>query len=35
MKKKIISDAVTNISSEYIEKAADYTVARKKANPFG
>ena len=31
MKKKIISDAVTNISSEYIEKAADYTVARKKS----
>lgn len=31
MKKKIISDAITNISSEYIEKAADYTAARKKS----
>jgi hypothetical protein len=29
MKKKTISDAVTNISAEYIEKAADYTVAKK------
>ncbi len=29
MKKKMISDALTNISTEYIEKAADYTVARK------
>ncbi len=33
MKKKIISDAITNISSEYIEKAADYTVAKKSRNP--
>ncbi len=29
MNKEILSDAITNISSEYIEKAADYTVARK------
>ncbi len=33
MKKKIISDAITNISSEYIEKAADYTVAKKSCKP--
>ncbi len=33
MKKKIISDAITNISSEYIEKAADYTVAKKSRKP--
>ncbi len=29
MNKKMISDAITNISTEYIEKAADYTVAKK------
>ncbi len=29
MKKKVISDAITNISNEYIEKAADYTVIKK------
>ncbi len=29
MKKRIISDAITDISTEYIEKAADYTVAKK------
>lgn len=34
MKRKIISDAITNISSEYIEKAADYSVSRKKRKPI-
>ncbi len=29
MKKKIISYAITNISTEYIEKSANYTVAKK------
>lgn len=29
MKKRIISDAITNISTEYIEKAATYTVTSK------
>ncbi len=29
MKKKIISDAITNMRTEYIEKAADYTVQKK------
>ncbi len=29
MNRKMISDAVTNISTEYIEKAATYTVANK------
>lgn len=29
MTKKTISDAITNISTEYIEKAADYTAAKK------
>lgn len=29
MTSKTISDAVTNISAEYIEKAADYTVIKK------
>lgn len=32
-KKKIISDAITNISTEYIEKAAAYTVAKKSRKP--
>ncbi len=30
MKKRIISDAITNISTEYIEKAANYTAENKK-----
>lgn len=30
MTKKTISDAVTNISAEYIEKAADYSAKKKK-----
>lgn len=29
MTKKIISDAITNISIEFIEKVANYTVAKK------
>lgn len=33
MTRKTISDAVTNISTEYIEKAADYTVAKKAHKP--
>ena len=33
MTRKTISDAVTNISAEYIEKAADYTVAKKARKP--
>lgn len=33
MTRKTISDAVTNISTEYIEKAADYTVVRKARKP--
>lgn len=33
MKKRIISDAITNISSEYIEKAADYTAAKRSNKP--
>lgn len=33
MTKKTISDAVTNISTEYIEKAADYTVTMKAHKP--
>lgn len=33
MTRKTISDAVTNISTEYIEKAADYTVAKKARKP--
>ena len=33
MTRKTISDAITNISAEYIEKAADYTVAKKARKP--
>lgn len=33
MKKKTISDAITNISAEYIEKAADYTAVKKVRKP--
>lgn len=33
MKKKTISDAITNISTEYIEKAADYTAVKKACKP--
>lgn len=33
MIKKTISDAITNISTEYIEKAADYTVTKKTHKP--
>lgn len=33
MTKKIISDAITNISIEFIEKAVDYTVAKKARKP--
>lgn len=33
MTRKTISDAVTNINAEYIEKAADYTVAKKTRKP--
>lgn len=33
MKKKTISDAITNIGTEYIEKAADYTVEKKTRKP--
>ena len=33
MKKKTISDAITNISTEYIEKAADYTAVKKARKP--
>lgn len=33
MTSKVISDAITNISAEYIEKAADYTVVKKARNP--
>lgn len=33
MTKKALSDAITNISTEYIEKAADYTVTKKVHQP--
>ena len=33
MTSKTISDAITNISAEYIEKAADYTVVKKAHKP--
>lgn len=33
MTNKTISDAITNISTEYIEKAADYSVAKKAHKP--
>lgn len=33
MTRKTISDAVSNISTEYIEKAADYTVTKKVRKP--
>lgn len=33
MTKKMISDAITNIDTEYIEKAADYTVTKKARKP--
>lgn len=33
MTKKDISDAVTNINTEYIEKAADYTVRKRSGRP--
>ena len=33
MTKKTISDAVTNISAEYIEKAADYSAKKKSDKP--
>ena len=33
MKKKTISDAITNISTEYIEKAADYTAVKQARKP--
>lgn len=33
MTSKTISDAITNISTEYIEKAADYSVAKKAHKP--
>lgn len=33
MTSKTISDAITNISAEYIEKAADYTVVKKPHKP--
>lgn len=33
MTKKTISDAVTNISAEYIERAADYSVKKKSHKP--
>lgn len=33
MTKKTVSDAITNISTEYIEKAADYTVTKKTRKP--
>lgn len=33
MTKKMISDAITNIDTEYIEKAADYTVTKKVRKP--
>lgn len=33
MTSKTISDAITNISAEYIEKAADYTVTKKAHKP--
>lgn len=33
MTKKTISDAITNISTEYIEKAADYTVTKQAHRP--
>ncbi len=33
MTKRTISDAITNISTEYIEKAADYTVTKKARKP--
>lgn len=34
MTKKTISDAITNISTEYIEKAADYTATKKTHKPI-
>ncbi len=34
MTKKTISDAVTNISAEYIEKAADYSAKKKTDRPI-
>lgn len=34
MTRKTISDAITNISSEYIEKAADYTATKKPHKPI-
>lgn len=33
MTKKMISDAITNIDTEYIEKAADHTVKKKARKP--
>ena len=33
MTSKTISDAITNISTEYIEKAAEYSVAKKAHKP--
>ncbi len=33
MKKNIISDAITHISSDYIEQAAEYTVVRRQRMP--
>lgn len=33
MTKKTVSDAIANISAEYIEKAADYTAAKKARRP--
>lgn len=33
MTRKTVSDAITNISAEYIEKAADYTAAKKARRP--
>lgn len=33
MTKKMISDAVTNLSTQYVEQAADYTVARRRGRP--
>lgn len=34
MKKKTISDAITNISAEYIEKAADYSARKTPKKPI-
>lgn len=33
MRKEIISNAITNISTEYIEKAADYTAEKRSRKP--